>query len=147
MADNIAEKADTLYWTTLSLKQLGLYRQNNEQIPPISFNLWEKEGIIAGHKHLDDLLGNVQTPTSQTLYPFQWSDSHILVSVEEPHTYFERDSFTEGSLENKRPIPLRDIVVELVGYEVPHDALGDMKLSKRVDDYYQGLSAQAVKPK
>src|SRR3990167_1150716 len=98
MASNTAEKADTLYLTTLSLEQLSRYRQNNEQIPPISFNIWKEEGIITGHERLDCLLRNAQISAVPNIYPLQWSDSHILVSVEEPHTYFERDAFSEGSL-------------------------------------------------
>lgn len=137
MASNVDEKADTLYWTTLSLEQLRLYRQNNGQIPQLSFNIWENEEIsTGGHEHLDDLLGNTQS-AAPNLYPLQWSGSHILVSVEEPHTYFKRDPFSEGSLENTHPIPFHHLVVELVGQKVSYDALAGLKLSRRVEDYYK----------
>src|SRR3989338_11697833 len=99
MASSIKENPDTLYWTTLSLNQLSSYRGDG-QIPPISFNIWQSEGIESGHKHLDGILiqGNQSHPAG--IGPLEWDNSHLLISVEEPHTYFEKDPFSEGSLEN-----------------------------------------------
>lgn len=132
------EYPDSLFWTTLSMQQLEGYRiKHGNNIPRISFNIWGAEEKSAGHKHLDELLEGVQ-PENLKSKSFEWGDDYVLISVEEPHNYFFKDPFTEGSLENGKPIPLdKHILVELVGSNVPPEAISGLKLSERVKQYYR----------